>query len=1084
MVDIREQLLQARQENVRVQQALERARQEALSQRGIRTVGGRGGLLARQQQLSEIQKTEQVLAEREQAIQQVETQIGAQESVQVQQNRIRQALETYGKQGSFRGSLKDLTREERNYVKEVASKLSEQAERIGDYRAKLLEQGKIEPISADERVYLAQLKNTPGVFSSAITERAGIAPAPIIPPKVNQIPLDTTLSYQTTPTGNLPYQKRGTSVGGYQAPTKEYDSFSYRYGNLMTRARQAGINIDKRTVPFAEKVLTGPLTKVGLGPGTRINVPLGLVSVPLEVRQKEELKTSVPQARKFITTGAATTLFFELPVVGTATAGYFTYQGIKTARDATQGRTFSYADPTLEKKAQQNIFFNRILGGVEAGLATTYLGSKAVRSIKSIVTSTKTGVSGKVAEELNTLRSTENPEYYNRRLEIVNQAQRTLSKNRFEGWYSKFNKNFPTMPSRIAQESYIAISKNPYQKYLPSETRGVIGGIGEEFEPKFLSALLKRDAKSIGLTKVIKDSNKFIEGSEVSIIKSPSKQGVAEQLTLAEGSLFDIEKTVALAKVESRPDLYRISNEGALQFTKTGKQGTRALRVDYVLDTRKRPTYKTISYIEAPKKSRIGVLRTFKAIPGREIKDGAAFVYPSIRKTGEFRFALRKPTTNILKLEEGSLTRQQSEFVIRKVEGKQSRISQRAFIESLETGKTKKELIGEFRKGVTTTRGETIDVTLAKNEPRIIGTRLGTNKESFGLFIGGKQEKSIRASIFTAETQPAIRRGAFDIKMKIKSARAGRTPFVYETKEIPIGELKTISVADVKTLPSVVERNIRERPIKEVRLPSYVGGQGGLESMGAFANRGIALNVDIAEDILVRPNVKSIITPIEKRETITRQNEFITLKTDGESRVKLKTVIPTIEAPRPMERVRIDTGIKQDNAQRSASITISGLRLQQGQQLKQPPLNVTPQFPKTPRPTRPGKPPIRPPRIPRPIKRPGIRSNVIESITTKGVPSYDVIVGRGSKAQVIGKNLPYGRALQLGVRRNVADITASFKVVRTGVTTKRDIKFKVPSSFAPSKRELGRIVQRRETRLSARGEVADIMKARRKRQWF
>jgi len=88
---------------------------------------------------------------------------------------------------------------------------------------------------------------------------------------------------------------------------------------------------------------------------------------------------------------------------------------------------------------------------------------------------------------------------------------------------------------------------------------------------------------------------------------------------------------------------------------------------------------------------------------------------------------------------------------------------------------------------------------------------------------------------------------------------------------------------------------------------------------------------------------------------------------------------------------------------------------------------------------------------------------------------------------VIGKGLPYGRALKLGVSKNLADITASFKLVEEGTTARPDITFKVPSGlFEPSKSERGRIVQRRGTRLSARGEVRDIMRARRSKrlQWF
>jgi hypothetical protein len=104
------------------------------------------------------------------------------------------------------------------------------------------------------------------------------------------------------------------------------------------------------------------------------------------------------------------------------------------------------------------------------------------------------------------------------------------------------------------------------------------------------------------------------------------------------------------------------------------------------------------------------------------------------------------------------------------------------------------------------------------------------------------------------------------------------------------------------------------------------------------------------------------------------------------------------------------------------------------------------------------------------------------SIGPRLAKAYDVFIRKKGKEVKIAEKLPYGLATKAGVTRNLKDISASFKLKEAGVTANKDIDFSVPANlFTSSKRDAGRIVQRRGKRLSGRGEVSDILSAKRKK---
>ena len=116
-------------------------------------------------------------------------------------------------------------------------------------------------------------------------------------------------------------------------------------------------------------------------------------------------------------------------------------------------------------------------------------------------------------------------------------------------------------------------------------------------------------------------------------------------------------------------------------------------------------------------------------------------------------------------------------------------------------------------------------------------------------------------------------------------------------------------------------------------------------------------------------------------------------------------------------------------------------------------------------------------------------SSAKERFMNQARKAYNVIVWKRGKEEIIGKNLPEGRAKQLGVKEVLRTLRASFKLKPTGTTTAEDIDYKVPSRwFVPAKRDTQRYVQRRETRFGARTETKEAQlfrkQARGKLKWW
>lgn len=122
---------------------------------------------------------------------------------------------------------------------------------------------------------------------------------------------------------------------------------------------------------------------------------------------------------------------------------------------------------------------------------------------------------------------------------------------------------------------------------------------------------------------------------------------------------------------------------------------------------------------------------------------------------------------------------------------------------------------------------------------------------------------------------------------------------------------------------------------------------------------------------------------------------------------------------------------------------------------------------------------------PRPSTRIGKPSNISES-KLFGTPSrvkeaFEVVTFKGGKEITLAKGLPKGRAEKLGSETVLRTARASYKLKPSGTTTMEDISFKPSSNlFRPSKKEAGRVVQIKNTRLSGKSEVREVIKSRKK----
>lgn len=214
----------------------------------------------------------------------------------------------------------------------------------------------------------------------------------------------------------------------------------------------------------------------------------------------------------------------------------------------------------------------------------------------------------------------------------------------------------------------------------------------------------------------------------------------------------------------------------------------------------------------------------------------------------------------------------------------------------------------------------------------------------------------------------------------------------------------------------------------------------------------------------------------QKSQSLIISGERIEEAQQSPSRIAQLSQGKVIEGTKEAQRLDITQAQRLDLVQLQANSLreTQRLALRSGQRLTQ---RLQGQNPKPRKPTG-GTPPV--------YKRLIGLGNSRINIGPSEVVAYKVFIRRKGREILAAKGLPLGLALRAGVRKNLGDLSASFRLEAIGKTKTQDIRFKLPKSFVPSKREKGRIVQIARTRLSARSEVAEIMQSKRRKsvKWF
>lgn len=282
-------------------------------------------------------------------------------------------------------------------------------------------------------------------------------------------------------------------------------------------------------------------------------------------------------------------------------------------------------------------------------------------------------------------------------------------------------------------------------------------------------------------------------------------------------------------------------------------------------------------------------------------------------------------------------------------------------------------------------------------------------------------------------------------------------------------------------LPKKIARRTKKIPtttktsvIQKVRdnLPSMVGGTG----LTTSKYSGTGQYEQVTFEGTRVSGIQSPALTIEPRTTQGfdfKTNVKTLLNTRPDETIRIKT----LSNIRPSERTT--TEFKPAQQERPKLMEFLKERIAQKQQFKfkQQPVTQTTQT-TTPRPPRIPKVPKMRITIPK-VQR---KSRVIDIISKRFKPSYEVQVRRKGKFERVGRDLlPLGKALKLGTKETTSTLAQTFRLIQKGKTRERDIRFKVPEDiFTRPLKPTTKIeyVERRGKTLKKRtGEIPEILKA-------
>lgn len=1105
------------QELLQARTALQRARAQAQSAQALRS-SDRSGMVQRETQGRQLQQFESNIREQEELLRQREGSLDAGRAGLINEA-IRAGLR--GKIGSS-DAFKNLSRTDREIVRQAVTRIEDSYERqavdrgISDIQEQL---GR--SINAQERAGVARAvvteirgdsdearKIIDNLFNRQ-NQSSGNRTTDIIRNSnidIQKLLRENAMRNVNSPNPTLREQalqmsifnnqdrNRRPSIGEFtMLPADSRSTYLRENAELLAaRGATAGLTQLARVIPTGTTVASFPISPYPTLYPTR--------SIDFVTRQPEEGAVSGPQALRFVGRGFRDVALLSNPVTGIPYSGLLASEaGGGLFKTISNSGGVSFVSPEAEAEYRRRRGLS-IAGNIfQIGLAGTGFGTGGLAIVKNVKSLTRSGVTAAESIELQNLKFTDPLAYSLKKLEILNREQANLPKKEFMIFQKKFNKAFPT-ESEIARQERLASNKN-FAFYKPLITSTGIqaeAGVGEVIVPKNIVVTLSRDLKKAGFFKTIDDAERFISTSETSASTGTVSFGMLSEIPIVKGSLGEIRKMARLPSVESRPDLFRTSSLRSVQFLGTGPSGMQAVRVQFIPDKQGRATQQMISYIEVPKDSRFGLIRSFRArrsstqtftVPSPEGFFNPKIVVRRSRELQqipeELRFSVNRGTADILDTPKGELIKTDNIFNIRRIRPVGTEpVREEDFISTLYSGLTRAKLRKQFRGGLSLGRGRTREIlTVSSPEQRLFGGRVQGRDNTLGFYVGGESQATQRISQTISSTGVPLKRISINVPTaKERIERASRAMRILSEE----GPLVQITSRDVRSVPIL----FKPRTQRMETLPSYVGGEGGIASIGEFAGVRAVIPIRTPQGIsfITESNTEQgfsrlpIVRPVEIPITNTRGGLITTERNNQnlgfdllqENKQDKDVRLSAIQIPK---QINIQgQPISQDVRQGQERAQVSSQLLQLQQKLLSPlvlrPVTVQPRRPERRNPNVPRS--RNPPRLILPEESALLGGNLVTNMA-KLRSAFDVYIKKAGKSVKIAEGLPFGRALQKGVTRNIEDLSASFELIKSGTTKKKDITFTVPKDiFYKGKNGALRFVEKRSKRLDTGSEVKDI----------
>ena len=323
------------------------------------------------------------------------------------------------------------------------------------------------------------------------------------------------------------------------------------------------------------------------------------------------------------------------------------------------------------------------------------------------------------------------------------------------------------------------------------------------------------------------------------------------------------------------------------------------------------------------------------------------------------------------------------------------------------------------------------------------------------------------------------------LKANVPEYKAETTLGKFFNNEIPSTQIKPqITELQLKTTNALQGKtqNLMENIVEESKVSQYFGK--GIYERQSYSENILPQKVKVTSNVQIGNNMFKDMSGQGSIKSLELKGKYINLGTQNtkfDSLDKVKPISINFNAQKPEELAKQRPRLNQNQP------SLLKQELIQKQKTEQ---IVTPVYPT---PTLGGeynievKPPVII-KVPKPKQQ---IMDIVKSIKNKKLSkSYNVLRRNKGKIEIVGKNLPLGKATKLGVEKSKSSLSQTFALKESGFTNEPDISYKVPERlFTTPKLKRTNIagqtfVERRGKTLTERKEVSDILKTKRRKQFL